>query len=150
VTLSYAPVGVATIERVLAPCLRCQPIASAWLYGSVARGDARIGSDVDLGVLFARHLRTDRRRALRDLERTVGKVLAGTALSVVDLEDAPLLLQHRVLRDGVLLVESDPSARSKFAARVLESFCATSAVRNTFDSATRYRLARGEPSQEAR
>ena len=144
-TLSEAPLQIATIERALAPCLRRQPIASAWLYGSVARGEARRGSDVDLGVLFAEHLQSDRRRVLQDLERAAGKALAGTALSVADLEQAPLLLQHRVLRDGVLLVESDPGARSRFAARVLEAFCATGAVRNSFDSATRYRLAHGEP-----
>jgi len=149
VTLSDEPPQIATIEQALAPCLSRQPIASAWLYGSVARGEARRGSDVDLGVLFAKHLRSDRRRVLQDLERAAGKALAGTALSVVDLEQAPLLLQHRVLRDGVLLGEPDPTARAKFAARVLESFCATGAVRNSFDSATRYRLAHGEPPREA-
>ena len=148
-TLSHEPLQIATIERALAPCLKRQPIASAWLYGSVARGEARRGSDVDLGVLFATHLQSDRRRVLQDLERAAGKALAGTALSVVDLERAPLLLQHRVLRDGVLLVEPDPTARAKFSARVLESFCATGAVRNSFDSATRYRLAHGEPPREA-
>jgi predicted nucleotidyltransferase len=148
VTLPDEPLQAATIERALAPCLTRQSLASAWLYGSVARGEARRASDVDLAVLFAEHLRADRRR-LQELERAAGKVLAGTALSVVDLEEAPLLLQHRVLRDGILMVEFDPSARSKFAARVLESFCATGAVRRSFDSATRYRLAHAESPREA-
>ncbi|HME72305.1 MAG TPA: nucleotidyltransferase domain-containing protein [Myxococcota bacterium] len=144
-TLAGGPPDPAEVARALAPCLGCQPIAAAWLYGSVARGDARRGSDLDLGVLFATHLRTDRRRVLQDIERAVAKVLAGRELSGVDLEQAPLLLRHRVLRDGALLVEPDPSARSRFAARVLETFCATRAVRCTFDSATRYRLAHGVP-----
>ncbi len=134
---------LAEVARALAPCLGCRPIASAWLYGSLARGDARQDSDVDLAVLFAAHLQSDRRRVLREIERAAAMALARADVSVVDLENAPLLLRHRVLRDGVLLAEADPGARSRFVARVLETYCATSAVRCTFDRATRYRLAHG-------
>lgn len=144
-TLAGGPSEPAEVARAVAPCLGCQPIAAAWLYGSLARGDARKDSDADLGVLFAAHLRSDRRRVLRDIERAARGALAGKELSVVDLEKAPLLLRHRVLRDGMLLVEPDPGARSRFAARVLEKFCATRAVRCTFDNATRYRLAHSVP-----
>lgn len=143
--LAGVPPDPAEVTRALAPCFRCQPIAAVWLYGSVARGDARRGSDVDVGVLFAAHLQTDRRRALDEIERAVARALPGRKRSVVDLEGAPLLLRHRVLRDGALLAEPDPRARSRFAARVLESFCATRAVRRTFDNATRYRLAHAVP-----
>ena len=139
----------ALVARALAPCLGCQPIAAAWLYGSLARGDARQDSDVDLAVLFAAHLQADRRRVLREIERAAATALAARDVSVVDLENAPLLLRHRVLRDGVLLAEVDPGARSRFAARVLEAYCATSAVRCTFDRATRYRLAHEVPAAGA-
>jgi predicted nucleotidyltransferase len=145
VIFADGPPDPAEVARALAPCLGCQPIAAAWLYGSVARGEARRDSDVDVGVLFAAHLQADRRRVLHEIERVVARALAGRKLSVVDLEGAPLLLRHRVLRDGALLVEPDPNARSRFAARVLERFCATSAVRCTFDNATRYRLAHAGP-----
>jgi predicted nucleotidyltransferase len=145
VILAGGPSDPAEVARALAPCLGCQPVAAAWLYGSLARGDARRDSDVDLGVLFAAHLRADRRRVRREIERAAGRALAGRELSVVDLEDAPLLLRHRVLRDGALLVEPDPGARSRFAARVLERFCATRAVRSSFDNGTRYRLAHSVP-----
>jgi predicted nucleotidyltransferase len=140
-SLAGGPPDTAAIAQALRPCLRRQPLASAWLYGSVARGDARRSSDVDLGVLFAQHLGTDQRRVLQDVEREAGRALPGRALSVVDLEQAPLLLQHRVLRDGLVLVDCDPRVRSRFVAGVLERFCATRAVRSTFDGATRYRLA---------
>jgi len=83
---------------------------------------------------------------LRELEGLASKALEGVELSVVDLEEAPLLLQHRVLRDGVLLAEPDPGSRSRFAARVLEAFCATKPVRLAFDDATLYRLGHGVPA----
>jgi uncharacterized protein len=145
VILAGVPPELAEVTRALAPCFGRQPIAAAWLYGSVARGDARRDSDVDVGVLFAAHLQTDRRRVLHEIERGLARALPGKKLSVVDLEAAPLLLRHRVLRDGALLVEPDPRARSSFAARVLERFCATRAIRCTFDNATRYRLVHAVP-----
>jgi len=99
-----------------------------------------------LGLLLGAHLQSDRRRVLWELEGLASKALAGIELSVVDLEDAPLLLRHRVLRDGVLLAEPDPGSRSRFVARVLEGFCATKAVRAAFDDATLYRLRHGVPA----
>ncbi|HBZ68661.1 MAG TPA: hypothetical protein DEP35_02470 [Deltaproteobacteria bacterium] len=137
------------VARALAPCLGRQPIAAAWLYGSLARGDVRQDSDVDLAVLFAAHLKTDRRRVLREIERAAAMALAAREVSLVDLENAPLLLRHRVLRDGVLLAEADPGARSRFAARVLETYSETRAVRCTLDRATRYRLAHRVPAAGA-
>jgi len=142
VTLASVRGDPAEVARALALALGNEPVAAAWLYGSRARGDARRDSDVDLAVLFATHLRTDRGRVRQQIEREAARHLEEGELSVVDLERAPLLLRHRVLRDGVLLAEPDPGARSRFAARVLEAYSATKAVRSTFDNATRYRLAR--------
>jgi len=146
---AYAPADPVHVAQALAPCLGSEPIAAAWLYGSVARGDARSASDVDLGVLLATHLRSDRRRVLREIERSATQALPGRQLSVVDLEMVPLLLRHRVLRDGMLLVELDAGARSRFAARVLEAFCATRPIRSSFDAATRYRLGLGAAAVDA-
>lgn len=142
-TLASLSGDPAQVAHALALGLRREPIAAAWLYGSVARGDARRDSDVDLAVLFAAHLQTDRSRVRLEIEREAARLLDGRELSVVDLERAPLLLRHRVLRDGVLLAEPDPSTRARFAARVLENFFATRSVRSSFDNATRYRLAHG-------
>lgn len=86
---------------------------AAYLYGSRARGTARAGSDVDLGVLF---------------DNTPPSVLSGPAdriadelgqelrlpVQVVVLNTAPPDLVHRVLRDGILVHEADSSARIRF------------------------------------
>ena len=88
-------------------------ISAAYLFGSWARGSQRDDSDVDVAVLFE----SSRPRTLlglpTELEATLGRA-CGREVQVVDLERAPVDLVHRVLRDGVLLVERDRSARIRF------------------------------------
>jgi hypothetical protein len=54
---------------------------------------------------------------------------------------APLLLAHRVIRDGVLVYETDARRRGRFVARVLERFAAGRGARAALDAATLHRLA---------
>jgi predicted nucleotidyltransferase len=90
--------------------------ACAYLYGSVARGDAGPASDVDVAVLFREAppatldgLALD---IAGDLERIIGR-----PVDIVVLERASPDLVHRVLRDGILVHESDASARIRFETR---------------------------------
>lgn len=88
-------------------------ICVVYLFGSRARGTARPDSDVDLGVLF----RTPRPRTLLGLPSSLEAALADrldATVQVVDLERAPADLVHRVLRDGHLVVDTDPSRRIRF------------------------------------
>lgn len=92
-------------------------VAAAYLFGSVARGTARAGSDVDVAVL----LRDDPGHTLAslqldlegELERAVGR-----PVDLIVLNRAPVDLAHRVLRDGKLLLDADPAARIAFEVRV--------------------------------
>jgi predicted nucleotidyltransferase len=90
-------------------------IAAAWLFGSVARGTARPDSDVDVGVLY----REDPPRTLAGIGRVFGleEALAeatGLPIQVVNLNQAPVDLIVRVLRDGKLLVDREPLRRINF------------------------------------
>ncbi|HVY48614.1 MAG TPA: nucleotidyltransferase domain-containing protein [Minicystis sp.] len=85
-------------------------VAAAWLFGSAARGEERPDSDVDVAVLFDRERPLD---ALLDLEAALGAEL-GRDVDLVDARGAPPDLVHRILRDGVLVVDEDPSARIAF------------------------------------
>jgi predicted nucleotidyltransferase len=91
-------------------------VAAVYLFGSIARGTAREGSDVDVAVLFdsppSRSLGGPRFVIEDELERALG-----APVDLVVLNDAPVDLRARVLRDGRLLVEHDPSARIAFEVR---------------------------------
>lgn len=88
-------------------------LVAAYLFGSVARDTASDSSDIDIGVL----LRSIPAGRLGDsqfgLEGTLEKSL-GRQVQVVVLNGAPPDLIHRVLRDGRLLLDRDPSSRIRF------------------------------------
>jgi predicted nucleotidyltransferase len=114
-------------------------VAAVYLFGSTARGTARAGSDVDVAVLFvalpARTLNGPRLVIEGELERALG-----TRVDLVALNDAPVDLRARVLRDGRLLVERNPSARIAFEVRTRnEAFDLEPIL-------TRYRAARDRPA----
>ena len=90
--------------------------AAVYLFGSVARGDDRPGSDVDVGVLFRRDPPPTLEGPPLRLEGKLEQLL-GRAVQVVTLNTAPADLRARVLRDGVLILDRDPSLRIRFEVR---------------------------------
>jgi predicted nucleotidyltransferase len=90
-----------------------EPLIAAYLYGSRARGEAREGSDVDLGLLYRRQPEPTLESAPRRLEDELEQDL-GLPVEVLVLNDAPADLVRRVLRDGVLLLDHDRAARLRF------------------------------------
>lgn len=108
------------VEDKLRECLGAhaerEGIAAAWLFGSVARGTQRAGSDVDVGVLYSE----DPPKTLAGLGFGLQDELEealGLPVQVVVLNRAPVDLIVRVLRDGKLLVERDRSRRVGFEVR---------------------------------
>jgi predicted nucleotidyltransferase len=91
-------------------------VVAVYLFGSTARGSAGPQSDVDVAVLFDRtppaRLNGPRFELEGDLERAIGR-----PVDLVVLNDAPVDLRARVLRDGRLLVERDRGARIVFEVR---------------------------------
>jgi len=115
----------AVIERRLRELFKARAaaegIAAAWIFGSVARGSARPDSDVDVGVLF----REDPPLTLAgyhfDLEADLESLL-GLPVQLVVLNRAPADLAIRVLREGKLLVNQDPSRRIEFEVRTRNEY----------------------------
>lgn len=96
------------------------PVA-AYLFGSVARGEAAADSDVDVAVLFDCELpKTLAHPSIRlagVLEKTLGR-----PVQVIVLNDAPVDLVHRVFRDGRLLLDRDPACRVRFEVKARNEY----------------------------
>mgnify|MGYP001355543289 FL=1 len=118
-------IGMATttIEQALREFFAAQTdgIIAAYLFGSVARGTAGARSDVDVAILYAAAPPATLEGLPLDLERRIGQ-LVGRPVQVVVLNTAPVRLLHRVLRDGVLVLDSAKSARIRFEVRARNEF----------------------------
>ncbi len=95
-------------------------LVCAYLFGSHARGTAREGSDVDIGVVYIDGQPSDPLAPL-DLAGRLEAAL-GREVDLVHLNRAPVDLVHRVLRDGVLILDRDPHARARFEVRARNEY----------------------------
>ena len=87
--------------------------AAVYLFGSVARGTAHPDSDVDIGVLVVVAPEPTFEAQPFALEGELERLL-GRAVQVVVLNQAPVDLRIRVLRDGRLVLDRDASTRIRF------------------------------------
>src|SRR3970282_388461 len=91
-----------------------EPAAIAvYLFGSTARGDAGPASDVDVAVLFDEPPPATLMGPGLSLAGRLEQQL-GRPVDLIILNAASADLVHRVLRDGDLLVDRDPSRRIRF------------------------------------
>jgi predicted nucleotidyltransferase len=112
-----------------------QGTAAVYLYGSVARGDSRPGSDVDVAILFDE----DPPRTLDGLHVGIADGLQAALSRPVDLvvlNHASSDLVHRVLRDGILVCEPDRSCRIRFEVRLRNEYFDMEPIRRMYRRAT--------------
>lgn len=110
---------------------RHEDVIVAYLFGSAARGELRPSSDVDVAVLVSDGpssspmappspkptLASMRSGLQADLQEAVHR-----PVDLVILNYASPDLVHRVLRDGVLLIERDRSSRIRFEVRMRNEY----------------------------
>lgn len=97
----------------LSAIFTAEPVVVAYLFGSQARGDAGPLSDVDVAVLLEDDLSSAEALALRlRLIEAISRALHVERVDVAPLNNAPYLLQHRVIRDGHVLYCRDELARA--------------------------------------
>lgn len=101
-----SPVGGHELAGRLRECLVERPeVVVAYLFGSWARGTQTALSDIDVAVLLAPV--ADLRATTMELAADLSGVTGRARLDLVVLNDAPLALAYRVLRDGQLLACRD-------------------------------------------
>jgi uncharacterized protein len=111
----------AQVADVLRRRLEHEPnILAAYLFGSVARGTSGEASDVDVALLYETAPRAYLEQPF-DLEAELSGAL-GRSVQIVALNRAPSDLIHRVLRDGILLVDRDRSKRIAFEVRARNEY----------------------------
>ncbi len=99
-------------------------ILDAYLFGSHGRGDATAVSDVDVAVFVAEGLCPPSPFGyVAALTTDLMQALGRNDVDVVVLNDAPPLLYHRVIRDGVRLVARDARATVTREGRAVSRFC---------------------------
>lgn len=114
----------------LRAALDCPEVLAAYLIGSQARGAAGPLSDVDIAILHDPALGSREKLDLRlRLAADAGAALATTEVDIVLLNDAPPLLRHRALRDGVRLLDREPRARIRFQVRSVNEYLDTEPLR---------------------
>ena len=133
--------------RIVRALERHPEVLVAYLFGSRARGTDRRGSDVDVAVLLredddarADAEALDRRLALiADLSAATGT----DGVDVVVLNEAPVALAYRVLRDGRLLVSRDDRARIEHWVRTVDRYIDMAPFRRVQEEGLRHRLREG-------
>ena len=111
---------IARLATALAPR---EDILEAYLFGSHARGRTRTDSDVDVAVYVDPACADEGHFGYRAELTTDLMVALGTNdVDVVVLNDAPILLYHRVLRDGVRVLSRDLRATTTRAGQALSRY----------------------------
>lgn len=98
-------------------------VVMGFLFGSYARGQSRLDSDVDCAVLLADDVPAEsyfdlRLRVMDGLARSIGR----DDVDLVVLNEVPLALAYRVLRDGRLLFCRDHAAYVRYRVRTLNLY----------------------------
>lgn len=100
-------------------------IASAYLFGSAAKGKAGPMSDVDIALLYKENAPEGREliHAEDYLSYRIAKTLGVKEVDLVNLREQGLVFQHNVIRSGKLIYDADPSFRIRFLTRLISNFC---------------------------
>ncbi|MCZ7679731.1 MAG: nucleotidyltransferase domain-containing protein [Sandaracinaceae bacterium] len=89
-------------------------VAAAWVFGSVARGDAGAESDLDVAVLLRGPEEPDDVRSLYGLAAALERFSPSGLVDIVVLGRQGPVFRHRVLAEGALVYDGDPEARMDF------------------------------------
>ena len=106
---------------------KTKAVKFAYLFGSHAKGRAGPLSDIDLGVYLDNRFDffTCRLRLLEE----VSQRLKGLDCDLIVLNNAPLILQYEVIREGIVLKEDKPR-RVQFETHVLRHYLDTEEFRS--------------------
>lgn len=115
--------AVEKLEEASAGVLAEEPVLFAYLYGSHATGTTHPRSDVDVAVFATREVPPEGYLEMRlRLAAALGDAARIPGVEVLVLNDAPLPVRGRAVRDGVLIYSRDEPARVRYEGKTLKEF----------------------------
>lgn len=108
--MHQAASAVAELERVKRALGKLPGVDLAIVFGSVARGEAHVGSDIDVAILGA--------ASPIEVSAVVSDA-AGRDAQVVELAHASIPLLESIVDDGVVVHERSPGAAAAWRSRAL-------------------------------
>jgi predicted nucleotidyltransferase len=106
-------------------------VIAVYLYGSRARGTESARSDMDLGVLLRTAPKPVLGNAAARIEDEIERA-ARISVQAVVLNTASPDLVHRVLRDGILLLDRDRAARIRFEVQARNEYFDLAPIRRLY------------------
>lgn len=89
-------------------------VATAYVFGSVARGDDRPDSDLDIGVVHTSRTSDDHAALALRLAHEISRASGFETVDLIDLEAQGPVFCHRVLCEGRRIYEGDRARRIDF------------------------------------
>lgn len=133
------------IEQLIAALAPRTEVLDAYLFGSVARGDAQAHSDVDVAVYVTEAaLATPGFGYAAELGAALQQALGRADVDLVVLNRATPLLYHRVLRDGVRLLSRDLVATTRREGQAQSRYCDDLPRLRIIEAAHRARMQAGD------
>lgn len=100
----FTPLVKEALDTFIARVREDLPVVAVYVFGSVARGEARGGSDIDVAVVsprFRTMRRVDAISFLLDKTRGIGVDLQPVGLTPEDLDDGDDVVAQAIAADGI-------------------------------------------------
>ena len=121
-------------------------ILEGYLFGSRARGEGHAHSDIDIAVFIDAGSAEPGLFGYRsELTATLMSALGDNSVDVVVLNDAPPLLYHRVMRDGIRVLSRNLRATTVREGRALSRYCDFVPQLARIDAALKMATSHGAP-----
>lgn len=127
-------------EKLISYVTERPEVEAAILFGSVARGEDRPESDIDIGILLQR-VKTENTVTRSELTTDFLRLCHPRGVDVVILNHARPLLKHRVVRDGRVIFCRNTKALAEFTINAIQQYEDTRRLRDLQSMRLRRKLA---------
>jgi predicted nucleotidyltransferase len=111
------------LKKSLADILKKQKVVLAYIFGSQATGKTGPLSDIDIAVYFDENLSSDEQFALRlQVLGDIMDLFKTNEIDLVVLNDAPPLLAHRILKEGLVVFSDNEKVRLEYEVKTVLNY----------------------------